>query len=135
MDNRRIRPKAKVGETAFVSDRYSAVYSPKVGKVTGVLYVQDRSLRYDILTGEQTLCCACCADGYELSAIQSVEVAEDRVINMAVNPTDGDRVQQEFVMESELTIVMVDGSKILTSMTNAVDFAKELRKVCGIVDK
>jgi len=74
-------------------------------------------------------------DGYDLSAIQSVDVVEDRVINMAVNPTNEDRIQQQFVMESELTIVMVDGTRIKTSMTNAVDFARDLRKACGMEHK
>ena len=84
-----------------MSDSYNSqvrqVVLAEVRKVTGVLHVLDGSLRYDVLM----VCCAC-TDGYELIAIQSVEVVEDRVINMAVNPTDQDRVQLEFVMESRV---------------------------------
>ncbi len=119
-----ISVQAAVGDIIIVRER--AVTSTQ-GDIQGIMYVKDDFLYYETRCGSN-LCCKCCRQSFKLSAIQSVEVAQNQVIPFQSN---------NYVIRSPvltvLKITAVPSTLILVAVPgNVASFAEQLEHTCSL---
>ena len=116
-DNRDVLLSAKVGTFAYSTNLSSTFVG---GGISGLLYILDNQLCYEIICGSR-LCCKCCRKRWDLSQVKEITLIRNEVVRIRqasnyVSLTPGLRV----------TFFGQNNATMLVAMPDAVSFSCRL---------
>ena len=114
---------ANVEDIVFFSGNFP-IYQV-LGCCTGIMYVKDNVLFYNMKCGT-SLCCTCYGrKRTNLGDIHSIEVVTNDIVRFW-----GHKYVHEIVLAPGLKITLKNGNVVLVGCSDAVVFAQELQRAC-----
>ena len=101
-----------------------------LGCCTGLMYIKDGSLYYEMKCGS-SLCCLCCRKRFKLQDLRTVEVIDNQAFRFQSASIRNPRTH-EIVLSPGLRITAGYSTTVLVGVPEAVELAQQLRQACNL---